>query len=76
MGENRLINDFYELTVEQLMDKRIWDLPLIEEQADILDALSILGGRSHIWVVHNKKDLKLVRKIHHKGLIFTNLNSI
>ena len=60
MGENRLINDFYNLTVEQLMDKRIWDLPLIEEKADILDALSILGGRSHIWVVDNKKDMKLV----------------
>ena len=28
---NKLILDFYELEVHQLMDKRIWDLPLIEE---------------------------------------------
>lgn len=58
--KNRLISDFYELKVHQLMDKRIWDLPLIEEKADIDYVLSILGGRNHIWVVKDKKEKILV----------------
>jgi predicted transcriptional regulator len=55
-GKNRLIADFYELTVQQIMDKRVWDLPLIEEDEDIFHVLSILGGRNHIWVVTSRSD--------------------
>ena len=58
--KNRLITDFYELRVKQIMDKRIWDLPLIEETEDMYHVLSILGGRNHIWVVNNKKEQNLV----------------
>jgi len=57
---NRLISDFYELTVSQLMDKRLWDLPLIEDKEDIHHVLSILGGRNHIWVVNDKEEKELV----------------
>ena len=56
----KLISDFYELKVEQLMDKRVWDLPLIEEKEDMDHVLSILGGRNHIWVVKDKKEKELV----------------
>jgi len=56
----RLIPDFYELKVKQLMDRRVWDLPIIEEHADIHHVLSILGGRNHIWVVKSKKTKELV----------------
>ncbi|MEA3457962.1 MAG: CBS domain-containing protein [Candidatus Thermoplasmatota archaeon] len=56
----KLISDFYELKVVKLMDKRVWDLPLIEKKDDIHHVLSILGGRSHIWVVKNKEDKELV----------------
>lgn len=54
--KNRLISDFYELSVQQIMDKRVWDLPLIEENDDIYHVLSILGGRNHIWVVQSKRE--------------------
>ena len=54
--ENKLIKDFYELKVSQLMDKRMWDLPLIEENEDIHHVLSILGARNHIWVIKNKNN--------------------
>ena len=57
---NRLISDFYELKVGQLMDKRLWDLPLIEDKEDIHHVLSILGGRNHIWVVKDKEEKELV----------------
>lgn len=55
----KLITEFYELKVEQLMSKKIWDLPLIKKDAPISHVLSILDGKSHVWVVNdlNKKEL-------------------
>jgi predicted transcriptional regulator len=58
--ESRLISDFYELKVEQLMDKRIWDLPLLEKNAPVENVLAILEGKSHVWVVNNLDEKKLV----------------
>ena len=58
--KNKLISDFYELKVSQLMDKRLWDLPIIEENEDISHILSILGARNHIWVVKDKEKKNLV----------------
>ena len=58
--KNRLISDFYNLKVSQLMDKRVWDLPIIEEKEDIHHVLAILGARNHIWVVKDKKNKELV----------------
>ena len=57
---NKLISDFYELKVNQLMDKRVWDLPIIGEKEDIYHVLSILGARNHIWVVKDKENKELV----------------
>lgn len=59
MVKNNLISDFYELKVNQLMDKRVWDLPIIEEAEDIHHVLAILGARNHIWVVKNKDSKEL-----------------
>jgi CBS domain-containing protein len=58
--QNKLIKDFYELNVSQIMDKRVWDLPIIEEREDIYHVLSILGARNHIWVVKDKEERELV----------------
>jgi predicted transcriptional regulator len=60
MKRDKLVSDFYELKVNQLMDKRVWDLPIIEEKDDVHHVLAILGGRNHIWVVKNKQDKELV----------------
>jgi len=57
---NKLISDFYELKVNQLMDKRVWDLPIIGEKEDIHHVLAILGARNHIWVVKDKEKKELV----------------
>ena len=54
------MTDFYELKVKQLMDKRVWDLPIIEEDEEIDHILNILGARNHIWVVKNKTDKELL----------------
>ncbi len=55
----KLISEFYELKVEQLMDKKIWDIPLIDKDSPVDNVLSILDGRAHVWVVDNldKKEL-------------------
>ena len=58
--KKRLVPDYYELQVNQLMDKRVWDLPLIEKDEDIHHVLNILGARNHIWVVKDKKSKELV----------------
>jgi predicted transcriptional regulator len=56
----RLIPDFYELKVAQIMDKRVWDLPIVEENETIHHVLNILGARNHIWIVKDKKSKELV----------------
>jgi len=58
--EKRLIKDFYEIKVSQLMDKRIWDLPILEEDQDIHHILSILSGRHHIWIVKDLESKELI----------------
>ena len=45
--KNRLLKEFYELPVKELME-------------DISHVFSILSGKNHVWVVDNKKNMKLV----------------
>ncbi len=67
----KLIKDFYDLKVSQIMDKRVWDLPLIEEKEDIYHVLSILGARNHIWVVNDREKKELVGVITEHDVLST-----
>ena len=58
--EPKLISEFYELKVRQLMDKKIWDLPLINKDAPMDNVLSILDGRTHVWVLDNENNNELL----------------
>ena len=58
--KHQLIKDFYQLKVQQIMDKPVWDLPLIAYNEDMFHVLAILGARSHIWVVNNREEKKLL----------------
>ncbi|HEC95340.1 MAG TPA: CBS domain-containing protein [Thermoplasmatales archaeon] len=58
--ENRLLKEFYELQVKDLMDKRSWDTPVVEKDADIAHVFSVLTGKHHVWVVDNKENMRLV----------------
>jgi len=53
--KNRLINEFYNLKVKHLLDKRLWDIPIIEENESIEYILKLFGRRHHIWVLKNQK---------------------
>jgi len=56
----QLIPEFYEIPAEDIMDERVWDLPLIEQDASIDCVLSILTESDHVWVVESKGSKKLV----------------
>jgi len=56
----RLIPEFYDLKVRQLMDKRVWDLPIIDKNEDVQNVLNILGARNHIWVIDDKESKVLI----------------
>jgi CBS domain-containing protein len=58
--EEVLIGEFYEAKVSDLMDIRIWDLPLLEKNARIPLVLSILDGKTHVWVVDDLKNKHLL----------------
>jgi predicted transcriptional regulator len=59
-GGKRLVQEFYDLKVRQLMDKRVWDLPIVSKDEDVNHVLNILGGRNHIWIVDNRENKELV----------------
>ena len=55
-----MIPEFHEIPAKDVMDKRVWDLPLIEKDASIDSVLSILTVDDHVWVVESKESRKLV----------------
>ncbi|MFH1100860.1 MAG: CBS domain-containing protein [Methanobacteriota archaeon] len=59
-NEKELITEFYKHSVKDLMDTRTWDMPIVEKNADITTVFTILSGKSHIWVVDNKKTMNIV----------------
>lgn len=58
--EKKLIPELYEILANDIMDKRIGDMPLIEKDASIDFVLDILTGSDHVWVVESKGSKKLV----------------
>lgn len=58
--EDEFLAEFYDARVKDIMDIRVWDLPLIEKDAPIPLVLSILDGKTHVWVVTDKKSKELV----------------
>jgi len=60
---------FYDMQVDNIMNRNIWDLPIIAKDADVAHVISILSGREHLWVVKSMKNLKLVGVITLKNLL-------
>ncbi|KAA0003791.1 MAG: CBS domain-containing protein [Thermoplasmata archaeon] len=54
------LDDFHEVNIEEIMDDRTWDLPLIEHNASIKMAMILLTGRGYGWVVRGKRSMELV----------------
>ena len=58
--EKKLIPKFYEIPANDIMDKRVRELPLIEKDAPIDSVLSILIKSDHVWVVESRGSKKSV----------------
>ncbi len=58
--KDRLIIGFYEMKIKQIIDKRTWDIPVVEQNDDIEVVLKIFSRRHHVWVIKNKKSKELV----------------
>jgi len=67
--DSRLINEFYELPIASLMDNKPWDLSIIQQDTPIETVLSILDGRSHVWVVENLNNKHLVGVVTHQDVL-------
>jgi predicted transcriptional regulator len=47
--------DLHKKKIEDILDeKQLFDLPLIEQEADIDKVFSVLTGRDHVWVVKER----------------------
>jgi predicted transcriptional regulator len=42
------------------MDKKVWDIPIVDKDVPIINVISILDGRSHVWVVNNSENKELI----------------
>lgn len=69
--KNRLITDFYNLSVKQLMKNHLWDIPIIAKNEDISIILNILSARNHIWVVKDKQNNELIGVITEHDILTT-----
>lgn len=68
--DSQLIKEFYELKVEKIMDNRTWDLPIIKASDPIENVLSILDGKSHVWVVEDLKKRNLVGVVTRQDVLY------
>lgn len=47
--------DLHKKKINDILDeKQVFDLPLIEQEADIEKVFSVLTGRDHVWVVKGR----------------------
>lgn len=51
------VEDLYELTVEEIMNMDVWDLPTIAEGEPLTSLLSILGRRGYAYVIDEEGKL-------------------
>jgi CBS domain-containing protein len=51
---------FFEIRIHDAMDKRAWDIPILEEESELLDVIAILCTSDHVWIVDNKENNRVV----------------
>lgn len=67
--DNRLLAEFYNLPVKQLMHDKTWDIPMVSRDEPVSHILSILDGKSHVWVVNNLEEKELLGVITHHDVL-------
>lgn len=52
--------DFYELTAREIMDRKLWELPLVAQDASVDSVLEFLTKSDYVWVVESEESKKVV----------------
>ncbi len=64
-----LVPQFYEMKVREVMDSRVWDLPILTEDEPLDHVLYILSGKDHLWVVKDRESQLLVGVVTEKDFL-------
>ncbi len=64
-----VLKHFYKVPIKSIMDRKIWDLPLVSQDTPIEEIFSIMTARRHVWVMEKKGSTKLVGVITEKDLL-------
>ncbi len=64
-----VLKNFYQVPVGQVMNKNLWDIPILPKTASIEEVLSVMSARSHVWIVDKENSKKIVGIITEKDLI-------
>ncbi|MFA4661657.1 CBS domain-containing protein [Pyrococcus kukulkanii] len=68
MDLERALNAFHSMKVNQITPP-LAQMPVVEESSPIIDVMKILRTRHHVWVVNNRKEMKLVGVIRYLDVI-------
>ena len=63
------LSEFYHMSVEQVMDRRSWDLPVVDIDASVETILSMLTGKDHVWVVRSLSSYEYAGIITEKNIL-------
>ncbi len=61
-SERCLLNakEFFEMKIKDVMKRRAWDIPIIEQKREIIDVIALLSTNDHVWVVDNLKRKRVI----------------
>lgn len=52
--------DFFELKIDEAMDKRAWDIPILDKDSELLDVFAILTTNDHVWIVEDRESNNVI----------------
>jgi len=64
-----LLDTFYEKKIDEIMEKRLWVIPIIEQEAGVEPVVALVSVKDHVWVVEGKGSRKLVGVITEKDFL-------
>ncbi len=64
-----VLQHFYKVPIKSIMERKIWDLPMVSKDTSIEEIFSIMTARRHVWVMEKKGSKKLVGVITEKDLL-------
>ena len=68
--DNReLLDKFYEKKIDEVMEKRLENIPIIEQDLTVKDAAVFLTVKNRAWVVESKDNRRLVGVITEKDFL-------